>query len=160
MGSIYMHGSSLTPLYPFSLYDVVPSYPNLTSLDSPFYEEEVKKALFALAKGKASGPNAFPSEFYQVFRFPRLAYPLSGTGSAQPATTALSSCFDLSEKPEKPSLRLSAREEYKRGSKQSRGSVLWDSDAISPLDAGVRLILFIYRILIDRSLYLHELNRV
>jgi len=49
-------GTYLTPLYPFSLHGVVPSYPNLTSLDSP---EEVKKALFALAKGKASGPDAF-----------------------------------------------------------------------------------------------------
>lgn len=54
-----MHGYLFNPLYPFSLHGVVPSYPNFTSLDSPFSEEEVKKALFALAKGKASGPDAF-----------------------------------------------------------------------------------------------------
>lgn len=32
-----------------------------------FSDEEIKKAVFSLAKGKAVGPDGFPSEFYQIY---------------------------------------------------------------------------------------------
>jgi hypothetical protein len=32
-----------------------------------FMEDEVKKAVFQMEHNKASGPNGFPTEFYQIF---------------------------------------------------------------------------------------------
>lgn len=39
----------------------------LTGINAPFTANEIKKTVFSLAKGKAEGPDGFPSEFYQVY---------------------------------------------------------------------------------------------
>ena len=36
-------------------------------LTAPFFEEEVRKAVFLMAHNKAPGPDGFPAEFYQNF---------------------------------------------------------------------------------------------
>lgn len=33
-------------------------------IDVPFTNEEIKAAVFSLAKGKAAGPDGFPTELY------------------------------------------------------------------------------------------------
>ena len=38
-----------------------------TFLNSPFTEEEIKKAVFQMEHNKAPGPDGFPAEFYQHF---------------------------------------------------------------------------------------------
>ena len=39
----------------------------MESLDRPFIEKEISNAVFSLPKGKALGPDGYPSEFYQTF---------------------------------------------------------------------------------------------
>nr|XP_029116384.1 cellulose synthase-like protein E6 [Elaeis guineensis] len=39
----------------------------MESLDRPFTEKEISNAVFSLPKGKALGPDGYPSEFYQTF---------------------------------------------------------------------------------------------
>jgi hypothetical protein len=40
---------------------------DLTGLAAHFTKLEIKRAIFHLAKGKASGPNRFPNEFFQRY---------------------------------------------------------------------------------------------
>lgn len=39
----------------------------LQSLDNEFSDEEIKEAVFLLPKGKSSGPDGLPAEFFQFF---------------------------------------------------------------------------------------------
>jgi hypothetical protein len=36
-------------------------------LISPYFEEEIRKAVFKMEHNKAPGPDGFPAEFYQTF---------------------------------------------------------------------------------------------
>lgn len=62
-------GKQSTQQHPFDLFGKIgPAFrEELRLLDEPFTEIEVTAAVMQMPKGKASGPNGLPAEFYQAF---------------------------------------------------------------------------------------------
>jgi hypothetical protein len=48
----------------YDLTQIIEGCPDLNILDANFFEDEIKRVVFALPKGKASGLDEFSSEFF------------------------------------------------------------------------------------------------